>query len=355
MKKVLLFLGLFFIGSTQDVFAQVTVDIQLAEQNAEVLYLNDLDLTNPGQGRILFWVKITNGYSEDRYIALSIMVESGQYGILAEGRTKPFWIRANEVIYIDNRNLSEAGSRFELETFTITDAASELTSAILASGRLPNDTYRFLVTVEDVENPQESSSDEEKLTITNPTTLELVSPGARVGEGELPVIYTTLPQFVWESNASEFIFTVCEKLPSNNSPEDVMENEPRYQARVTERSLIYPSSGAYPLEEGHTYYWQVKAVVQTSSGPVELKSEIWGFQIGSVGQSALQAQMTMLQNILRSLIGEDAVNQMFSEGGELFGATYTGVIRFNGRSISLQELQAMVQRGEIEAVDFFIE
>ena len=45
-------------------------------------------------------------------------------------------------------------------------------------------------------------------------------------------------------------------------------------------SFQYPFSGAYPLEEGNVYVWQVKKTMPTTAGEQELLSSIFSFKIG---------------------------------------------------------------------------
>ena len=346
--------------------AQLSIHAGLFRQDIQVLYLHDLDLTSLNSGPPLFYVNMRNDSQDNRQVILRLVVESDNpdYGRIAEGASKPFWLGHGETRTITNKDLSESGGDIELADYTIYDSAKKLADAIFATGKLPSGIYRFILTLSDVNDPTISDQATVELNITNPTTIQLVSPGALVEEGEVPTIFSTLPQFVWDSNAREFEFTVCEKLPSNSSPEDVMQNEPRYRTRTNEKSLIYPSSGAYPLEEGHTYYWQVKAIVPTSSGTVELESEIWGFKIGSTGGemaaggAAAGTMSPIFQNVLSSVLGDNAFGSLFGEGGELFNCTPTGKIYYKGQPITMQDLQALLQdirSGKLEVVDFRIE
>ncbi|MCD6165502.1 hypothetical protein DRQ00_01515 [candidate division KSB1 bacterium] len=325
-------------------FAQPTVEAGFYNEKIDMFFLDDFDLSNPSANPPLFWIRITND-ATDRNVTLTLNVESELYGLLASGTTKPFFLSADTVFTITNCDLAAGASPFELQDYTINqEAATELTNAILSTGMLPSDNYRFQLTLEDVEQPAISSQEEISVEITNPTTIELVSPGQPVGEGELPIIYTRLPQFVWDSNAKEFIITVCEKLPTNSSPEDVMDNEPRYSGSINSTNFLYPASGAWPLEPGKTYYWQVKAIVQSSSGTIELKSEIWGFTIGTTQSSRTSGQQTFYLNLLNDLLGEEVVQQLFSDEGELHDFTPTGVLLIDGSPATLQELQNLVQQ-----------
>ena len=45
-------------------------------------------------------------------------------------------------------------------------------------------------------------------------------------------------------------------------------------------SFQYPFSGAYPLEEGNVYCWQVMVTSPTTSGSEQMLSSIASFKIG---------------------------------------------------------------------------
>jgi len=359
---ILLF-GLFIPLSSS---AQLDISAGFYNEDIQVFFLSDFDLTGTGASPLIFWVRLENQTGVGRDVSLSLTIESQNYGIIAEGTTEPFTLGPNEIEEITNQNLFSQVGRYKLQNYSIEDAVAEdLKNIILQTGKLPSDTYIFRLTVQDAADPSISDTEEIVLNITNPTTLDLISPGARVDGGELPEIYTTLPQFQWNSNASRFEITICEKLPTNTSPEDVMNNTPRFQHILPDPpefpdplSLQYPSTGAWPLEEGKTYYWQVKALITTSSGTVELESEIWGFKIGNLTRGALAPEMLRILSILRDLLGDEVIDGLLGEGGELEGFRPTGVVLEDGRRITLEELTTLIEklrRGELQITSFFVE
>ena len=145
-----------------------------------------------------------------------------------------------------------------------------------------------------------------------------------------------------------------------------MNNTPRFQHILPDPpefpdafSLQYPSTGAWPLEEGKTYYWQVKALVTTSSGPMELESEIWGFKIGGLSRGGvLTPELLRILSFLKDILGEDVIDELFSKGGELEGFRPTGVILDEGKRISLEELTPLIEKlrkGELRITGFSVE
>jgi hypothetical protein len=180
----------------------------------------------------------------------------------------------------------------------------------------------------------------------------LISPGAPVGGSECFAQFGLLPQFKWGSNADRFLITVCEAMPNNSSPEDVMQNEPRLQRQIQRGldffgspSFMYPSGGL-PLEYGKTYYWQILAMIDAPSGEIRLPSEIWCFQISALGNPGSEI---MLQQLL-SLLSSGDFEALFRDGGPLQGFRPTGAASLNGRRLSLNELIAFMRSRSVRIV-----
>ncbi|GBD92580.1 hypothetical protein BMS3Abin05_00152 [bacterium BMS3Abin05] len=357
MKRWLVFAILlgWLVGSTSSVQAQgPTVEAGFYNQNIEMFFLNNLDLSNPGNSPLLFWVRIQND-SKERRVILSLRVMNRTYGVLAEGFSKPFVLKPDTLIELNNRMLAQGGSPFELENYSLNEEnLRKLQDAILATGLLPSDHYSFVLQVQDVKDPAIQNEKDISLDITNPTVIELFSPGAPVGSSELPVLYTQQPQFVWNSNAKSFVIAICEKLQSNASPEEVMQNVPRYKGSVEGTSFLYPASGAYPLEEGKIYYWQITNTIETSNGPQTLESEIWGFKIAQ----SQSPEDQFLQNQLLVLFNSIYFEHFFRSGGPLAGFHPTGVFVLNGRIVSMEDVQMFLQKlqaGQVKIIRVEIE
>ena len=319
-----------------------SIEAGFYNQDVQMFFMNDLDLNNPGNNPLLFWVRIRND-AKERRVTISLKIVSKNYGLLAEGVSTPFVLKPDTLIELDNRKLAQGQGPFELKDYTLNEEnVAKLRDAILSTGLLPSDHYSFVLKIQDVKEPSAEHETDIALDITNPTVVDLMSPGVPVGSSQpLPTVYTHQPQFVWNSNASTFVLTVCEKMASNSSPEEVMENVPRYQGTVRGHSFLYPASGAYPLEEGKTYYWQLEARVETSRGPRTLKSEIWGFKIArseSPGQQFAeeQIQMFLQSRQLRSLFNASTLQ----------GCKPTGVVFINGRPVSMEDVQMILQKIE---------
>lgn len=326
----------------------VTVDLQLFIPNNGIIFLNDLNLTNLENAPLLFAVTIQNNFSVSKQLILHFGIKRNDQ-ILLDGTSEPFTIQASPAqIYLTSQNILSEGEQYSIQNYDIGDATDELFNAILAQGKLPSGTYQFFVDIYLQENNQKVANDIVEITITTLTTLDLISPGQPAESGELMEIYTTLPFFQWHSTATDFRITVCEKLAINTSPQEVMNNEPRLQTTMTvlpnQTFFQYPASGVWPLEQGRTYYWQIVAITESSSGPVELASEIWGFKIGNISGGMLSIYHQQLLNLLLLFLNEADVRSLFDNGGALENFAFTGVMLNNDRVMTMADLIVIIEQ-----------
>jgi hypothetical protein len=358
-RSVIFAIHLFFLFlAFKPAQAQLSLSLQLTPelQNAQILRVSDFNVTGSGSVSRLFNLKITNTsvatvnaflrfeFSSDRFPGTPIVVAVSQsFPVPPNSQsldlTYPEITRNGNVVYD-------------------AEALDELTDVILKTSRLPTGTYTFNLSIFDTRQPNvPNDSEQETLTISNPTTLDLISPGAPVGGSECFAQFGLLPQFKWDSNADRFLLTVCEAMPANSSPEDVMQNEPRLQRLVQRGSdffgspaFLYPPGGL-PLEYGKTYYWQVQATLDVPSGEVRLPSEIWCFQISAIGDPGADI---MLQQLL-SLLNSGDFEALFREGGPLHGFKATGAVTLNGRRMNLTELIGLLRSRSVRVVSTQVE
>ena len=116
---------------------------------------------------------------------------------------------------------------------------------------------------------------------------------------------------------------------------------------------IYPSSvAAIALDPSATYAWQVKRLVETSSGTQELESQIFWFKMEDPESGVVGANV------------DDEVSQMIDQiqdiqgvSGELEGFTPTGQVLIDGRPVdlnALRELLELVLGGQLQITSIII-
>jgi hypothetical protein len=337
-------------------FAQIRLVLSLAPElrNAQILRVSDFNITGSGSVSRLFDLRLTN-IPRPMSVILRFQLTSDRFPAapIVTAVSRP--IAVTPPIY--TLTYDELKRRSEVD-YNDT-AVKEITDAILQTGKLPGGSYTFTLSVADAQQPGvQQDTRQETLTISNPTTLDLISPGAPVGSGECAAQFGLLPQFKWSSNADRFLLTVCEVLPGNSSPEDVMQNQPRLQ-RIVQRgidfagspSFMYPPAEQLPLQFGKTYYWQIQAIINSPSGETRLPGEIWCFQINSISNPG----SSMLLQQLLNLLGSGDLTTLFDDGGPLHGFTPTGAVSMNGRRMELVELLNLLRTQPIKPVAVQVE
>ena len=124
-------------------------------------------------------------------------------------------LQLTDPIFISNMDLNMSttalydvsGNRLELnldisEQMDMADA-EQMMSAIVQTGQLPNGIYTFRVTATAADGEQISRED--ILNISNPTLLQLISPGGILADTTINEVYTSYPVFQWESDPCNYI------------------------------------------------------------------------------------------------------------------------------------------------------
>lgn len=320
----------------------------------EVLFLTNFNLLNSGSDAPVFSVTISTTTNTPVQVKLNFTLFSQKYGEnIVEAETLPFMLIPGQPRTITNIDItnSSVDQDIRLSFFNYnTELATSLQESILRTSKLPNDRYTLTVRLINFNTPSDFAKIEEVIDVTNPTTIDLIGPGMLVNNSSpCQDIFTTFPLFSWTSNADKFVLRICQVLDENASPEDVMQNEPRALLTLKRDedffgspSIVYPSTGVWPLVEGQTYYWQVQAVAASPSGEVLLPSEIWCFRVARLDDATRRLMSSSILNALRTLLAGTPYENILNENGPLGGFSPTGTIRLNGRTLDLFELNALI-------------
>tara|TARA_Y100001934_G_C12375347_1_gene788870 strand:- start:3894 stop:4802 length:909 start_codon:yes stop_codon:yes gene_type:complete len=246
--------------------------------------------------------------------------------------------------------------------------AEEMMSVIVQTGQLPNGIYTFRVTAEVVDG--EKIVSEDILNISNPTLLQLVSPGGILADTLINEVYTSYPVFQWESDPCNYInqntgesgckyfVRVAEfKSDEHSSVDQAIESVTRLPLDQTlgfeevgygVTTFQYPTD-AGDLQPGKVYAWQIRKDIVTTSGTEQLLSDIMAFKVKdftSSDNNDIDIEDTSpLGLTLSSLIGNDLFNRIFGIGGQAEGMYANGKITLNGEIAELSVIQSLVSSG----------
>ena len=224
--------------------------------------------------------------------------------------------------------------------------ADAILQSILASGRIAAGQYTFGVQIMSGETDDELASDSKTIIVQSPVSISLEWPGGALADTSNTLVYTTFPIFQWfaqsGSGFSTFIRVAEFVLGTHSSPEDAIEDQRVLPFDQTEswyqignvNSFQYPLSGAYPLEEGKVYVWQIKKSIPTTAGEEDMLSAIYSFKIGVSGQvETTNTATNALLMALQQALGDDQFNSLFGQGNELQGFVPTGQLEINGVNV----------------------
>ena len=224
-----------------------------------------------------------------------------------------------------------------------------VTSAIMASGKLPDGEYRFELKLYSGLSEFDvllTSQDSKSIIVESPSGINLESPGGVLSDTLFNSIYTTYPVFNWNkgncNNCNTYIRLAEFKKEYHSSLGEALRDErmlPFSQAdewyKLSDISTFqYPTSDARPLEYGKIYVWQVKAEILTTNGYEDELSSIYAFKISNPSESAkVKTQNINQQNLIKAL-GEDQYNALFGVDGPLAGYSITNKIILNNSNIN---------------------
>ena len=320
----------------------------LNEDKIQTLYLSDLDFQNFGTAEEIFQLTITKNKPDQSYSNCYFEIRLYKDNeLLMEAISHPFTIPASFTSdVISNLTLASGSYRFgegndtevHFDQTNIKPEAEELQREILASGKAPVGVYLLTIELRQL-NQNIPLAKEEKILLkaSNPSYLNLVSPGAPAGSSQVPAIFSQYPLFQWTGNGSEYQVMVFEKKDMMQSFDDITNSQPNWVSEQTSQfSLQYPQSGdAIPLEYNKTYYWLVRMYVFTSAGEEFLDSEIWQFKLVNPEQSSnLQDQLAQneLWQFLEQLLGPSTTEVK----AKLKGASLKRIF-YNGEEITIDQ------------------
>jgi hypothetical protein len=244
----------------------------------------------------------------------------------------------------------------------------QMFSAIVQTGQLPNGIYTFRV-VATPENGTPIPVDD-VLNISNPATLQLVSPGGILSDTTINEVYTSYPVLQWESDPCNYIDPMtgesgCEyfirvaefKSQEHSSIDQAIESVTRLpldQSLGFEpvgfgiTTFQYPTDGG-DLEPGKVYVWQVRKDLTTTSGTEQLLSDIMSFKVkdftSTESDDSDSEDTSPAGMALRTLIGDELASRIFGSGGEAGGMVANGHITLNGESVDVSFVQSLVSMG----------
>ena len=261
-------------------------------------------------------------------------------------------------IVLDNRDISSeattiydlAGNDYILEGDVVESLdptqADAILQSVLAGGKIADGEYTFEIEIRSGTSGQTLASDSKTIIVQSPVSINLEYPGGTLSDTLDNVLYSTFPIFQWYSQSCagcETYIRVTEfNSEAHSSLEEAMDDQRVLPFDQSEEwylidnvnSFQYPFSGAYPLEEGKVYGWQIMITLPTTIGQEEMASAINAFKIGSAGTVENTDMFTNpFLMVLQEVLGDDQFNAFFGSGNMLQGYNPTGQFEMNGITV----------------------
>ena len=393
LVKIFLVTWIVLLNSSISFGQTITVDELVSPDNIVIFYIGDFSFDDASKNPLIFQYRLTSDQADSQKVRMQLTMNAtvpslglnNEEILYAETNaftiTNPITI-SNRVI--DNKTTviyDEQGVRVPFSV-PITreldpDTQDDLIEAVTRAGKLPAGVYTFLLEIISLSGAEVIYSFENPkiMEISNPTTLDLVSPGSYL-EDEVE-IFTLFPIFQWESIGCEYFIRVSEYDPAvHSSVEEALNDISNLPfpddggyfggddgEGLLSTSLQYPLSGAKLLEYGKTYVWSIKKVCVTTAGDEERNSDIFAFKIPDIsgGDEGTEGTSGVITDpviaALQTILG-DVFDALFTGEGELAGYTQVTSILLNGEtatSEAVSELAELKLSGEVTAIQFEIQ
>ena len=374
-KFVFLYLSIFLGLNTQGYSQNITLTGDIFEY--ATYYINSFDLSTGATNVQIFRYQLTSDeFPTEIKINFRASMISPTLGInseqtIIEIQTNTFILKAP--MLLDNRDISSETTviydqanppnTIELSGQVIESLdpmqADAILQSVMTTGKIADGEYTFSIQVLS-DNEQVLASDSKTINIQSPVSITLESPAGVLADTLDNTIYTNFPIFQWFSqpcNGCESYIRISHFNPSqHNSPEDAIEDQRVLPFDQSEdwfllnasNSFQYPLTGAYPLEPGNVYCWQVMIKMPTTSGSEEMVSNISAFKIGISGE---MENSSMISNpfllALKNTLGDDQFNALFGPGNDLQGFIPTGQLEVNGVTVDESSINYLL--GQIQS------
>ncbi len=326
-------------GSAQQNLVNVTLTLPQYNQ----IFVADLDIEHSKNSGVLFTVTLQSLSDAPLSVRLYLSVDlnlAGQdpFPNFVTAQSNPFTLRPHETRMFTNVDLASDNYPITLDdnNYHYDEAEfDKIKSIALATGKAPAGIYHFKLECVDAKSlqPVSTGMEEGQIVVTNPSRVDLVLP---MDGGNVTTLF---PHFQWSANADSVTLSIFQKLPNQQSAQDVVSGIPFLKQVVAGSSFNYPPSGpgVRPLENG-TYYWFVDIAPSSTRGNA-IRSDIWSFTVGAMDTSGgvsadFDAATRALMNLLNGTQYQGLLNQV---------TTLTGTASYDGVTLGVQDLIDLLQ------------
>jgi hypothetical protein len=330
----IILLWIFNESKAQDIPSVVLRLSPQLELGVQVVYISDLDLLDQGVANYFFDVELWNVRQdwENTRVFINIL-QNGES--IASAETDEFTLvkpdpepppgspsyTANNIDLLNAGIFPGSGMVFDFRiSYDLPDENFE--DVLFQSGKLERGVYHLQIVLDNPGWGFEEVKAEIRLNIINPSLIYLQAPPNQ------DVVHTEFPFFQYESDATEFTVYVYKRRNIDDDIETILSGHPTLEYTTSLKQFSYNITDGDPLEPGATYFWYVKALVYTSHGLEDFRSEVWQFTVDTEDGLGRLDIAQLLEPLLGSRAQDIAVQLSNFE---------LKTITLNGRTITLEE------------------
>lgn len=326
----------FLLAISLRAYSQAPIRIQSVATPARTLSVNDVDFVHSTTPKWIFTIALNAEDAAPVSVSMKMQIDihlaTGEdlFGFLTL-TTNAFTITGQRTI--TNFDLKDPALARE---YVINGShKKKLEDVALSSGLLPAGVYKFFVEVEPADG-RGTSRDQFQLELTNPSTVELISPFDR------DTFVNEFPLFQWRGDAPEWRISIFQKLDGQSGYEDIASGVPYFTATTKSQSLQYPGNGSRLLQPGETYVWFVEGLIVGAGGDVQgFKSALRQFTIGKNEIHIATGSMATFLDELERALGpryKSLIDQIRSQ------SLSSGTMLLNGSAVSQSEVLQILER-----------
>jgi len=248
------------------------------------------------------------------------------------------------------------------------DELISIQESILQSGKLPNGTYAFTVSLKCDENENHIyDSITKTVEAFEPIFLELTSPGGSIEDTSITGTLNSMPLFMWNSDyctqcdygirVSEYNTSMHSSLSDAIEDISVLPSNQNldFYPITGNQSFSYPTNDAFDLMPGNLYVWQINRNYQTTLGTEENKSEIFIFKVLSFDNLIEDSGSdNSYSDLLKELLGYK-YEELFGSDGDLKGfSIINNTIILNNQVVPISTLYDIIEKlnsGDIQIME----
>ncbi len=257
------------------------LSISLMVNPVQSINISDFDPNSLGSSPVLFSVSIYNDKTDRTNLTATLTVVGEKVKLVGTATKKISTLAANQNLTFNNK---------EFDKYDLDQSNKEFFNKAINTGTLPADDYEYILTLTETDQNGKvvvTGIGTARTVISNPTMRpELITPGSTIAM-PAEVSRNPLPVFQWFSQGDNFELTVYPVMDGQKTAEEVTNNRPMFkQPNINTTTFLYPTS-AEILMDGKIYAWQVRRLINASSGTNILSSEVFWFRYQGAGKPLL--------------------------------------------------------------------